>query len=244
MNTIQLDKSSINPKKLSMSALKNEINQQKRSNTVLRYFMNVLESKRMKNKLGWSRPWNKYGINNFRSHYLFKDEDRGYLQNTITHIFDILPDPGQPYQKFMENLFKDPKLMCFTFYHNNTYKEQYEGLTISFGRIVTEDTSKRDRLDIIFEDKREKDGGVDGKIDQMRLYINPFEKFKEDEMGYRKFSKNDTAAMEKGQQLFNDALKKYNLWKNESRRQWQHWSIKYIDYFGPRKFIPLESSFL
>ena len=46
------------------------------------------------------------------------------------------------------------------------------------------------------------------------------------------------------QSSYRQCVDHYNQWKTEEGRQWSHWSVRYIDYFGPRGFIPQGSSFI
>ncbi len=241
--TITLDKGSIDAKDLSMPALMQELNQQKQPNFLLRKLMNILENKRMKKKLGWSRAWNKYGVNNFRTHKLFPNEDWEYLNMIKDNLKETIETFPAYYQNFVQDLFADKSLMVFTFYHNSEdIDAQYEGLTLSFGRKYTLDKTKRDRLDIVFEDRRH-DGSIDGKLDRIKIYVNPYEKFKENELHTHEITRF-TDKYNKFQAMYDLSIHKYNEWKSESDRSWLHWSINYIDYFGSRQFIPKNSSFL
>jgi hypothetical protein len=132
--------------------------------------------------------------------------------------------------------------MVFTFYHNSEYDGvQYEGVTFSIGRKRPDDRTKRDRIDIVLEDKRV-DGSVDGIVDRLRIYVCPWETYQT-----KKFQllepKPDTANWSTVQPLYDHLVNHYHQWKSDDNRQWSHWSVRYIDYFGPRSFIPQGSSF-
>ena len=164
------------------------------------------------------------------------------LANKIIKIFNRqIPEY---YKDFSEELQADPQRMAFTFYHNHwSENEQYEGLTISMGRKVPEDRSKRDRMDVILEDKRVQ-GKVDGKVDRIRIYICPWERYQNDKTHFLYDSKDlGDLEFEAAQALYVKCLEKYHTWKDIGERQWSHWSVKYIDYFGPRIFIPQGTSF-
>lgn len=240
---LSLDPRSLDSKKLSMATLKHEINQAKKPNWVLRKLMNTLEQKRMVKKLGWSRPWNKYGVNNFRTHTLNFATDQEYIQNASEALSAIAADSEMKYQSFLQELLADSQKMGFVFYHNITDEDgsEYEGLTISFGRKVSTDKTRRDRVDIILEDKRE-NGKVDQKIDRIRVYINPLEPFmQEEEMLVKTLTASES--LTPYQDLYNESVKLYHEWKEDDERLWFHWAIRYIDYFGARSFIPENTCF-
>ena len=133
--------------------------------------------------------------------------------------------------------------MAFTFYHNNDSDEkQFEGLTMSFGRKVPEDKTKRDRLDIILEDNRE-DGTVDGMVDRLRIYLCPWQTYQEKKFHLIELNSLDATQQSIAQDLYKHCIDHYHQWKGEEERQWSHWSVRFIEYFGPRSFIPKGSSF-
>jgi hypothetical protein len=223
-----------------MGALTRELNLQNRPNWLLRKFMGALESKRMEKKLGWSRPWNKYGLTIFRSHTFDAAKDEKFLTQVERVLVECLPELPPEYSEFISSVFRDPQRMAFTFYHNNRIADrEYEGLTLSLGRKVPEDKTKRDRLDVILEDLRV-NGSVDGRIDRVRFILNPWNRFQKDEMFLKEWKE---APPEPCQNLYAEAIRHYHEWKEMPSRQWEHWSIRYIDYFGSRGFIPKGSSF-
>jgi hypothetical protein len=243
--TLPLDETSIDPNELSRSTLMREIGLQKRPPWLLRKFMSSLESKRQKKGLGWSRPWNKYHLNVFRTHIHSLSGDRDYLNSILEAIQQAtLPqmDVSSEYQSLIPSLLKDPKLMAFTFYHNREENgQQYEGFTLSLGRIVDTDKTKRDRVDLILEDKRV-DGTVDGILDSVRIYINPWSMHSQGK--YHSIETLEPADIHmESQNIFDDGVQKYQQWKEDPKRQWEHWSIQFIEYFGPRTFIPKGTAF-
>lgn len=241
---LELDEQSLSPEDLSLNTLYSELNQQKRPPAILCKFMNILESKRMQLKLGWSRPWNKYGLNVFRTHKLSAAGDRQYIDEVRQTFQQLLEDAPSHYISFAESLFDDRSLMGFIFHHNNQVDDcQYEGITISFGRKVADDKTKRDRLDLVLEDRRV-DGAVDGKIDRLRVYANPYDTFASDEHYLLEVIDPEGSQAETAQNAYDDAIAKYHRWKEIPERQWSHWSTRYIEYFGKRSFIPVGSSFV
>ena len=241
--TIHLDESSIDPGDLSMSTLAREISLQVRPHWLLVKMMNALERKRQQKGYGWSRAWNKYGQTVFRSHTASMIEDRDYVAPVRPFLESFLGQMEEPYESFVGDLFEDPSCMVFTFYHNSQGEEdQLEGLTLSFGRKVKGDMSKRDRLDIILEDRRV-NGAVDRDVNRVRVYVCPWETYENKEFYLREVASLSPAQYEAAQKLYEHAVTYYHRWKGEESRQWSHWSTRYIDYFGPREFIPQGSSF-
>ncbi len=243
--TLPLDEQSLNPDELSLSTLMRELSLQQRPSWLLRMLMNALESKRQSRGMGWSRPWNKTGLNVFRTHLQNPTLDAAYLALLEPVLKQLLASVSDAYAAFARELLADPKRMSFTFYHNRQEGDrQYEGLTLSIGRKVEADPSKRDRLDLILEDLRV-DGRVDGKVDRLRLYICPWIGFAPPSFKHHltDFDGIPAHLETNTQELYHEAVRFYHQWKNEPARQWSHWSANYIDYFGPRSFIPIGTSF-
>jgi hypothetical protein len=225
---------------LSMGTLVREINLRKRPNAILRKLMSALEGQRMEKKLGWSRPWNKYGLNIFRSHVHDAEQDAGIFDGLFAFLAAV-PEIPSPYRAFADSLRADPGLMAFTFYHNHRLGgARFEGLTLSLGRKAPSDKTKRDRLDLILED-RCCDGKVDGRADKVRLYLNPWDQYSEGRLLTREWEGAEIS--EGAHALYAACLAKYQDWKEEPARQWEHWSVRYIDYFGPRTFLPAGTAF-
>lgn len=228
---------------LSLGTLMRELNLKKRPSWLLRRMMNMLEERRREQGLGWSRPWNKEGLNVFRTHKIAPAQDGGFMREVgvfLEALQEGLPAAGR---EFSRELLADPGLMAFVFYHNHRDESgEYEGLTVSLGRKCAEDPGKRDRLDIILEDRRV-NGAVDGNVDRLRIYSCPWSEYGADR---RPRVHEEGAAgpnIELCQDFYQSQIDAYRLWRDEPLRQWSHWSIEYIDYFGPRAFIPLRSSF-
>lgn len=245
MALLSLEEGSIDPRQLSLGTLVHEINQHNKPAWVLRLLMNALEKKRMEKGLGWSRPWNKYGLNIFRAHKHQWPNDNE-LFNSIGAVLQIvLKDASEAYRVFAQELLLNPLKMAFTFYHNHRSDGgDYEGITLSIGRKVIADPTKRDRLDIILEDLKISDQ-VDGKLDKIRIYINPWDGNKKDSIFvFEQDVKEDLVFPTEFFDLYQKGIEFYNRYKNEKERQWSHWANRYIDYFGPRTFIPKGSQFL
>lgn len=240
---LQLDDRSLDPSQLSISTLTREIGLKTRPNWLLFKMMNVLEKKRQAKGYGWSRAWNKYGVNVFRSHTASMCDDTDYFAPVAPFLRDFVGPLESPYGAFIPSLLEDPACMTFTFYHNHTSDAgQHEGLTFSFGRKVPEDKTKRDRLDIIVEDKRE-DGSVDGHVDRVRIYVCPWETYATKTFYSLEVTELTQAQRSLAQSLYDHGVAHYHTWKEEPARQWSHWSTRYIEYFGPRAFIPKQSAF-
>ena len=227
-----------------MPALMRELNLQNRPSWLLAKLMNALEKQRQAKGLGWSRAWNKYGLTVFRTHTQRPLEDVDYFQPLQPLLEHFLATAPPAVREFTADLLADPARMAFTFYHNHDAGNgrQYEGLTISIGRKVAADPTKRDRLDIILEDERD-GGAVDGLVDRVRIYVCPWATYQH-EKTFHLCEGTALAADELrlAQGCYRSCVAKYHLWKGEESRQWSHWSARYIDYFGPRAFIPQGSS--
>lgn len=228
---------------MSVGALMREINLRARPGWVLRMLMGALDRKRQALGLGWSRPWNKSGMNIFGAHRFRPAEDRLVLEAPMQAIRQYAPEPLLSLA-FIEDLFADPALMAFAFYHNReSGGAHYEGLTLSFGRHVPEDRTKRDRLDLILEDRRV-DGRVDGCVDLVRIMVCPWSTYGIDR-DHQRYEQCDFSAEERCcfQRVYSDAVGNFHAWRHDESRQWTHWSAAFIDYFGPRAFVPEGSSF-
>lgn len=245
---LRLDGDSIAPESLSIAALMRELSLERRPPRLLRLLVQSLEKKRSAKRLGWSRPWNKVGLTVFRTHTNdpLDLDHRGAVEHARRVIGAVASGLVRQHRQFVDDLFDDAKLMAFTFYHNRVEDEaEYEGLTLSFGRKTVTDKSKRDRLDLILEDKREQ-GAVDGEVDLCRVIINPFAAYG-DSGDFFELRQDRTGLAEHAdavRELYQASVATYDRWKTLPDRQWQHWSTKYIEYFGRRSFIPQGSSFL
>jgi hypothetical protein len=222
-----------------------ELNPQQRPSWLLGKLMNALEKKRQAKGLGWSRAWNKYGLTVFRTHTQRPLEDADYFAPLLPLLSDYLTEAPEKIRAFAAELLADPSRLAFIWYHNNDDETgQDEGLTVSIGCKVATDPSKRDRLDIMLEDAR-LDGAVDGLVDRVRIYVCPWSA---DHNGQEFFLLERTdlpaADLRLAQDCSQNLVAHYHRWKANETRQWSHWSARYIDYFGPRSFIPQKSSFV
>lgn len=214
-----------------------EITLEKRPRSLLCKLMTRLESMRAARGLGWSRPWNKVDLNVFETHVYQNREDRALLQPLQQSILTLLEALPSTYKEFFQELIDDPKPMFFVFYHNRSVEGvHYEGLTLSFGRRVVNDKSKRDRFDIVLEDRVE-GVDVDGQLDLVRIYNCPWSDY-QTEQQHELHTYLGKEIPEGFQELYETALTQYNQWKDLQERSWSHWSTKYIEYFGQRTFVP------
>ena len=242
--TLDLDEGSLSPDQLSTGTLMRELGLQRRPSWVLRKLMNSLEQRRQAKGLGWSRSWNKRGLNVFRTHVHEVAADADYFIPLQPLMDRFLPKAPDLYREFALELLADPKRMAFTFYHNHDSGDaQFEGLTVCIGRRVPDDATKRDRLDVILEDRRT-DGEVDGTVDRLRIYLCPWAQYRNEKAHFLYETSELTGdELDGTQALYKHCVEKYHQWKDPEARQWNHWSARYIDYFGPRSFIPVGTSF-
>jgi hypothetical protein len=244
--SLQLDPDSLDTTALSVATLERELSLAQRPNALLRKMMDVFESKRQAKGLGWSRAWNKYDLNVFRSHKASLREDSAYLRGIRPLVDDLLAAVDVPtaQAQFVQELLQDPNTILYTFYHNRDVGAvQWEGLTLSFGRTVASDKSKCDRVDILLEDARV-NGAVDGRVDCVRFYVCPWKTYVDKQFELHEHTSPAGDLAESAQAAYEHAIRFYDSWKNNEDRQWNHWSTRYISYFGARQFIPQGSSFL
>lgn len=238
-----LHESAAAAEQLSLSALMREINLREKPVWVLRILMNALDKRRQARGLGWSRPWNKIGMTIFTAHRYQLDQDARRLAGAREAIREFAPEPLLSLP-FIEDLFADPALMAYAFYHNReSVGAQYEGVTLSFGRHVPDDRTKRDRLDLILEDRRI-DGRVDGDVDLARIIVCPWSSYGVDRDHQRyeqcEFTDDERARFNA---VYREAAATYHEWKHDESHQWSHWSAALIDYFGVRTFVPQGTAF-
>jgi hypothetical protein len=239
---LELDAGSLDPAELSMGALTREINLRVKPNALLRMMMGSLEKKRQAKKLGWSRPWNKTGMTVFRSDRFDLASETDLARAWGNGLLDASAGMPREYRDFVLDLWDDASRMAFAFYHNQSESgREYEGLTLSLGRKIPDDKSKRDRIDIVFGDLR-RAGAVDRIPDWVRIYVNPFSAWKSGEMWSISLKGGDIPEPLLG--LYGMALDAYRRNGEMPDRQWNHWAFRYIDYFGPRTFIPRGSAFI
>ncbi|MDH5218054.1 MAG: hypothetical protein OEX19_10180, partial [Gammaproteobacteria bacterium] len=108
---------------------------------------------------------------------------------------------------------------------------RYEGMNISLGRVNAK--RYRDRLDIIIESRI-----VDNKSvgpSRIRVYLDPYDKNRKAALWT---FQADEIKSEDTKNLFNDLAAVSWLWAQNKSRRWDHWTSKYIDYFGPRQWNP------
>ena len=102
-------------------------------------------------------------------------------------------------------------------------------------------TKFRDRIDIIIESLITNSMSSQ-KTDRIRVYIDPY-------LNNATFPAplfinfSDIKNLFQFNTLFDVIIKKFDLW-NLTDRHWHHWSQKYIQYFGKRKTIPINTLFL
>jgi len=225
-------------------SLVREISNEKAPPKLLVILMNLLEKMRQGRGMGWSRAWNKYGVNTFHTHKVLPTQDHEQIEEAHRFLSLIAEKAGKEHLPFIEDLLTDPNLMCFHFYHDRDEDlGPTEGLTVSLGRKVPDDRSKRDRIDIVFEDTVVA-GAVDGLVDRIRVFICPWSEY-QDGRAYHLIDFKETPGelREVVQDFYNRQVECFHRWKRIPERTWDHWSTRYIDYFGPRKISPLNTRF-
>ena len=210
------------------------LNKQNRPPVVLRLIMQALEAWRGARRIGWSRPWNKYGIVTFQSFKLRFPADNDLIELARAVLDNDCPDLPEEADGFIQELLSDKELMGFIFVHE--YEEdgnQYEGATLSFGRKTQR--RYRDRLDLIVEAPVE--GSSIGGLSRLRVYVDPYRGIKPPLWE----TSVDASASAPAATLYGKLGKLSHDWAHDSDKLWNHWTSRYIDYFGPRRW-PLDNT--
>jgi hypothetical protein len=212
------------------------LNKRNRAPSVLRLIMNALESYRQARKIGWSRPWNKYGVKTFRSYRLDPGADTDLIDRARAVLRAEATDLPDEARAYVDDLFSDDtqtrkRLMGFLFYHEVIDAETdgggvWEGVTLSFGRVNHK--RHRDRFDLVFEG-RVADGRV-GPLSRLRMFVDPFHG-----VAPPLYQRTVTPAHAEAQETFETLCDLYAAWADTPQRAWDHWTSQYIDYFGPRR---------
>jgi len=208
-----------------------QLDQDKRPPFLLRLLMNALEAYRQARKMGWSRPQNKYGLTVFESFRLDRGDDRPLIDLVLNTCLAEFPELDEDATQYVRALFEDPNLMGFIFVHDcRDEGKLYEGITFSFGRVAAGQSRHRDRFDLILES--EVTGGTSQGLSRVRAYVDPFTLpiRKHPARAYSHEPVRATAA----QDLFLSGADVYARWRDDADRAWQHWTQRYINYFGPR----------
>jgi hypothetical protein len=138
---------------------------------------------------------------------------------------------------FVHDLLQDSRLMGFVFVHENEDEEgRFEGATLSLGRKVQGSTRHRDRVDLVIESRI---SPRPSEIDRFRVFVDPFRG-----PGEPLWSWSHHGEMPMGVESLLDGLADASWsWADDPTRVWSHWSTKYIEYFGPRRWALPTSRF-
>lgn len=211
------------------------LSQAKQPAAILKLIMRGFEAYRAARKMGWSRPWNKYDLVNFQSLRIQPTQDQALIQLGLQLISDEFTDIPEEARDFLLELTSDTSLMGFIFCHE--YRKDgrcWEGATLSLGR--KNNRRYRDRFDIIVES--EIINGISTGLSRVRAYIDPYTGKPAPPLWQAETKPQSDAAM----QLFAGLSEASWTWPEQSERVWDHWTSRYIDYFGPRQFA-LEQSY-
>lgn len=218
------------------------LNRRSQPPAVLRRIMNAFESYRAARKIGWSRPWNKYGIRTFQSYRLDRHNDgdmAGYARAVLAAPVFAL---DAEVQTFIDELLSDQpaareRLMGFLFFHEAESESGLsEGVILSFGRVNAR-RRHRDRLDIVFE--ADVAGDTVSAPQRVTVYVDPY-RGKGPPLYEATVPIADVAP---APEIF-DALKAcYRDWGRDDPRLWDHWTSQYIDYFAPRERVAAQTHF-
>lgn len=229
----------------SYSAAMRTLSEAKRPAWILQALMNAFEAYRQSRKIGWSRPWNKAGVTTFKSYRLdfstdadlitlawsileeIRDRDTASLpEATTAFIADLLSAEPQ----------KRRKLMGFLFYQEIEVDGRLvEAVTLSLGRVNGK--RHRDRLDLIFEAPLDRE--IAAQLSRIRLYVDPFMGVGRP-LAHIELCGTDAEAHSHALTALG-AL--YSDWAPTKGAVWDHWTSRYIDYFGPRRHHSIATNF-
>jgi hypothetical protein len=198
---------------------------------LLRKLMQSLENYRGSRKIGWSRPWNKYGVNTIQS-YKLRTEDQVLHRQACALIERECTRMPEAARSFVEEfLLRKMPPMGFVFLSDiEDGKDLYEVAVISYGRVNADNRRFRDRLDVLLESKIE--NGRSMGLSRMRIFVDPYLKGRMEPLWSQTI---DSPASEAGAELFAYVAGLAEDWANDRSRIWKHWITEYIDYFGPRR---------
>ncbi len=206
------------------------VEQQRGEPGVLHAMMNRLESYRQQRKWGWSRPWNKYGVRTFQSFRLRK-EDGEWLDRARELLREMQPTANV--MTFVDDLLRDPNWMGFLFYSELLENGAlYESVTLGFGRKAKGSPRQRDRLDIVWDIPLRP--GKDHHDARLRVFVDPLRE--EDPEPLWRFQGPLRSRL--GESMLLDLARLSWQWQDCQERCWNHWTSRYIDYFGERRYRP------
>ncbi|MHA7815403.1 MAG: hypothetical protein ACX93N_02935 [Pseudohaliea sp.] len=214
-------------------AAMNALNRRSQPPAVLRAIMNAFEAYRAARKIGWSRPWNKYGVRNFQSYRLDFTRDGELVADARAVLASPAFTQEGEARDFIDELLDDgpaarEKLMGFLFFHEADSREGLrEGVMLSLGR-VNEKRRHRDRLDLVFE--ADVDGDAVTPLRRVTVYVDPY-RGKGPPLLEATVPAGEVAA---APDVFDRLKACYRDWGRDDPRLWDHWTSQYIDYFAPR----------
>ncbi|OIO66814.1 MAG: hypothetical protein CO186_00685 [Zetaproteobacteria bacterium CG_4_9_14_3_um_filter_49_83] len=215
------------------------LSKQSKPSRVLCVLMNMLESYRQARKMGWSRPWNKYGLTTFQSFKIDPEAD-GLLCDRALGVVKQLEQVPDQVSEFVNELFgAQGCLMGFLFFSEYTEDHlEFETATLSFGRKVIGNTRFRDRFDVVF-DAPVQDGCAQ-RLSRVRLYSDPYADGSKELLWTMTFTEEIPESL---QALFYLLCDYSWQWQLREDKHWDHWTSRYIDYFGPRQHELKQSHF-
>lgn len=218
------------------------LNKRSQPPAVLRRIMSAFEAYRAARKIGWSRPWNKYGIRTFQSYRLDCRNDG----DMVARAQAVLAAPAFAFdaeaQAFIDELLSDEPaaregLMGFLFFHEaEAERGLREGVMLSFGRVNAR-RRHRDRLDIVFE--ADVVGDTVSPPQRVTVYVDPY-KGKGPPLYEATVPIRDVAP---AREVFDELKACYLDWGRDDPRLWDHWTSQYIDYFAPRVRVAAQTHF-
>lgn len=206
------------------------LNNQSRPSKILCMLMNMLEAYRQSKKMGWSRPWNKYGLTTFQTFKIDPVLDASLIQQSLQCVQTLDTFTAESLA-FCQQLVSDPdQLMGFIFYSElEEDGKQFETVTLSLGNKVDGNPRYRNRFDIVF------DALIQGQevkpLNRIRIYVDPYQEQHKEPLLSLTLEQHIPDAF---QVLFEQLCKLSFEWQSLADKHWDHWTSRYIDYFGPR----------
>ncbi|MFO1349296.1 MAG: hypothetical protein U1F68_00885 [Gammaproteobacteria bacterium] len=217
------------------------LSRQNRPPAVLRFMMRLFESYRASRRIGWSRPWNKYGVTNFQSFKLVPAEDQDLLDCAAAVLRTETPAMPEPVRAFAAALLAEREaLMGFIFVHETTDTDgrRFESVNLSLGRRALGQPRYRDRLDLVFDSPVI--NGESTGFARLRIYADPYRAGAKEALWSTVLEQRfDAPAIALFQRLATLSWE----WAELPGRAWNHWTSAYIDYFGPRQWAVRKSYF-
>lgn len=175
------------------------------------------------------RPWNREEVKIFHVN-LYKDESgREYIEQIRDSVVEtMLLFTGYPDVEFIDKVMLSKSTIFHTFFHQRLDEKRrwFEGVTLSFALEI--DRNRFDRVDLIFEDIA-LDGEFDQEVNQVRLYISPFDRYLSNDYDLLYWDASDRKSLDTFQTGYKDTIHFFN--RDRKDRELKSWKYKYLNNF-------------